>query len=122
MPKKYHPFKKEEIIGRGKNWFAVENAALKDLYRVSLHNSRGNDYAVSHTGGMVIYYEAGKASVDEVMGEESVYRVGSEFMDGLGKKLVPIRDKRTVKRILDDMTRQFKRAGKELGLPKIPIE
>ena len=111
---KYPPFKKEEILATGRNWFAVQNSAFNND-DVVLCTSRGKDYVVSEIGASFVYYLCHKATPEEVIKQESFYRVADyEYMDGLGKKLVPIRSLTTARRILEAVAKDFKQTEKEM--------
>ena len=105
--KRYPPFKDDEILDSGRNWVAVQNSVFSpnEAYRLSEHSSNGKDYVITDVKGGVGAYMGGMQSLQKFMREERVYRIVSEnFMNGLGKKLRVVRSRRTIKKILDELT------------------
>lgn len=101
MPKKYIPFKQDEILEIRKNSIIVQNSATRDLSRVEGETYGGIDYLLtSIAGGSVVYSLGG--TLKKFMRDERVYRIAeTDCMDGLGTRLVPVKNSRRIKRILE---------------------
>ena len=108
MQKQYIPFKRDEILERRKNSLVVQNSATEDLNRVQRETYDGIDYLLTDIKGSVGSYCAGMQSLKDFMRDERVYRVAAEnCLNGLGTRIVPLRDPRRIKTILDNLKQEF---------------